>query len=77
MRVAVESSKDALEATKLGYELNSRNLIDLLQAERNYSDTQNQLSQAIYGFIVTLLQYKQATGTLRPEDIVIINQLFI
>tara|TARA_A100001037_G_scaffold187203_1_gene167629 strand:+ start:1230 stop:2555 length:1326 start_codon:yes stop_codon:yes gene_type:complete len=77
LRVAVESSKDALEATKLGYELNSRNLIDLLQAERNYSDTQNQLSQAIYGFIVTLLQYKQATGTLRPEDIVIINQLFI
>ena len=28
LRIAVESSKDALEATRLGYELGSRNLID-------------------------------------------------
>ena len=76
LRVAVESSKDALEATRLGYELGSRNLIDLLQAERNSSETQNRLSQAMYGFIVTSLQYKQAIGTLRPEDIVKINGQF-
>ena len=76
LRTAVDSSKDALEATRLGYELNSRNLIDLLQAEKNYSETQNRLSQAIYGFIVTSLQYKQAIGTLRPEDIVKINEQF-
>ena len=76
LRTAVDSSKDALEATRLGYELSSRNLIDLLQAERNYSETQNRLSQAIYGFIVTSLQYKQAIGYLRPEDIVKINNQF-
>ena len=76
LRTAVDSSKDALEATRLGYELSSRNLIDLLQAERNYSETQNRLSQAMYGFIVTSLQYKQAIGTLRPEDIVKINKQF-
>ena len=76
LRTAVDSSKDALEATRLGYELSSRNLIDLLQAERNYSETQNRLSQAMYGFIVTSLQYRQAIGTLRPEDIVKINEQF-
>ena len=76
LRIAVESSKDALEATRLGYDLGSRNLIDLLQAERNSSETQNRLSQAMYGFIVTSLQYKQAIGTLRPEDIVKINEQF-
>ena len=76
LRTAVDSSKDALDATRLGYELSSRNLIDLLQAERNYSETQNRLSQAMYGFIVTSLQYKQAIGTLRPEDIVKINEQF-
>ena len=76
LRTAVDSSQDALEATRLGYELSSRNLIDLLQAERNYSETQNRLSQAIYGFIVTSLQYKQAIGTLRPEDIVKLNEQF-
>ena len=76
LRIAVESSKDALEATRLGYDLGSRNLIDLLQAERNSSETQNRLSQAMYGFIVTSLQYKQAIVTLRPEDIVKINEQF-
>ena len=76
LKSAVESSKDALEATKLGYELNSRNLIDLLQAEKNYSESINNLSQATYNFIVTSLQYKQAIGNLVPSDVVELNKQF-
>ena len=76
LKSAVESSKDALEATKLGYELNSRNLIDLLQAEKNYSESINNLSQATYGFIVTSLKYKQAIGNLVPGDVVELNKQF-
>ena len=76
LETAVESSKDALDATRLGYELDSRNLVDLLQAERNYSDTQNRLAQAKYGFIVTSLQFKQAVGSLKPSDIVELNSSF-
>ena len=76
LKAAVESSKDALEATKLGYELNSRNLIDLLQAEKNYSESINNLSQATYNFIVTSLQYKQAIGNLVPGDVVELNKQF-
>ena len=76
MKSAVESSRDALEATKLGYELNSRNLIDLLQAEKNYSESINNLSQATYSFIVTSLQYKQAMGNLVPTDVVELNKQF-
>ena len=76
LKSAVESSKDALEATKLGYELNSRNLIDLLQAEKNYSESINNLSQATYGFIVTSLQYKQAIGNLVQGDVVELNKQF-
>ena len=76
LKSAVESSKDALEATRVGYELNSRNLIDLLQAERNYSESINNLSQASYAFIVTSLQYKQAIGNLMPGDVVELNKQF-
>ena len=76
LKAAVESSKDALEATRVGYELNSRNLIDLLQAERNYSESINNLSQASYAFIVTSLQYKQAIGNLVPGDVVELNKQF-
>ena len=76
LKSAVESSKDALEATRVGYELNSRNLIDLLQAERNYSESINNLSQATYGFIVTSLQYKRAVGNLAPGDVLELNKQF-
>ena len=76
LKSAVESSKDALEATRVGYDLNSRNLIDLLQAERNYSESINNLSQASYAFIVTSLQYKQAIGNLVPGDVVELNKQF-
>ena len=76
LKSAVESSKDALEATRLGYELNSRNLIDLLQAEKNYSESKNNLSQATYAFIITSLQYKQAIGNLVPGDVVELNKQF-
>ena len=76
LKSAVGSSKDALEATRVGYELNSRNLIDLLQAERNYSESINNLSQASYAFIVTSLQYKQAIGNLVPGDVVELNKQF-
>ena len=76
LKSAVQSSKDALEATRLGYELNSRNLIDLLQAEKNYSESINNLSQATYGFILTSLQYKQAIGNLVPSDVAELNKQF-
>ena len=76
LKSAVESSKDALEATRVGYELNSRNLIDLLQAEKNYSESINNLSQATYGFIVTSLQYKRAVGNLAPGDVIELNKQF-
>ena len=74
LKASEESSKDALEATRLGYELNSRNLIDLLQAERSYSEVQNRLNQSVFGFIVTSLQYQQAPGTLDPKDILELNK---
>ena len=74
LEASLESTRDALDATRLGYELNSRNLIDLLQAERSFSDVQNRLSQAKYSYIVTYLQFKQAIGILDPDDLLEINE---
>ena len=67
------SAEDALEATRLGYELKARNLVDLLRAERNFFDAQNRLSQAKYDFIIRSLEFKQATGSLKPQDIIDVN----
>ena len=73
LEASLESTKDALDATRLGYELSSRNLIDLLQAERSFADVQNRLSQARYSYLITYLQFKQATGALDPTDLIAVN----
>ena len=73
LEASLESTKDALDATRLGYELSSRNLIDLLQAERSFADVQNRLSQARYSDLITYLQFKQATGALDPTDLIAVN----
>ena len=73
LEASYESSEDALEATRLGYELKARNLVDLLRAERNFFDAQNRLSQAKYDFIIRSLEFKQATGSLKPQDIIDVN----
>ena len=73
LEASYESSEDALEATRLGYELKARNLVDLLRAERNFFDAQNSLSQAKYDFIIRSLEFKQATGSLKPQDIIDVN----
>ena len=42
-------------------------------AERNFFDAQNRLSQAKYDFIIRSLEFKQATGSLKPQDIIDVN----
>ena len=36
---------------------------------RSFADVQNRLSQARYSYLITYLQFKQATGALDPTDL--------
>lgn len=71
---AIRSSESALEATRAGYEVGTRNLVDVLLAERNlYSATRNYLN-ARYDYIEALLTLKSAAGTLAVEDLEELNR---
>ena len=68
-RQALVSAQSALKATEVGYEVGTRNVVDLLQAQRGLYGTQRDLANARYDYVIHMLQLKQAAGRLGPDDV--------
>jgi len=68
------SAKSALDATEAGYEVGTRTIVDVLNAQRNLYEALNNYADARYQFMVNLLSLKQAAGTLAEADIEHVNQ---
>ena len=69
------SSRSALDANQLGYEVGVRINIDVLNAQSQLFDTQQKLAKARYDTLMAQLKLKAAAGTLGDEDIKAINAL--
>jgi outer membrane protein len=72
---AVTSATSALEATQVGYKVGTRNVVDLLQAEKNLYSAEKNLANAKYDYILSNLKLALASGTITPGDLVRINSL--
>ena len=72
---AVISATSALEATQVGYKVGTRNVVDLLQAEKNLYSAEKNLANAKYDYILANLRLAPAAGTIDPGDIIEINNL--
>lgn len=70
---AIVSAQSALDATQAGYEVGTRNIVDLLQAQRNAFAARRDLANARYDYIIDLLQLHRAAGSLSREAIVAHN----
>ena len=66
---ALKSSELALKATRFGYESDTRNIVDLLNAERNFFSAQRDFNSSKYDFIIAELGLKLSAGALTPMDI--------
>lgn len=73
-RLAIKSSQSALDATRAGYEVGTRNVVDVLNAERNLYAAQRDYDDARYDFIIDQLNLKRAAGSLTEQDIQALNQ---
>ena len=71
---SIESSQSALDATKTGYEVGTRNIVEVLQAQRQLYLSQFQYASARYQYIRDNLRLKELVGSLSPEDIYAVNQ---
>jgi outer membrane protein len=70
----IESSQSALDATQTGYEVGTRNIVDVLLAQQRLYLAQFQYAVAKYQYIRDTLRLKQTVGSLSPEDIYALNK---
>ncbi|MFO7530481.1 MAG: TolC family outer membrane protein [Marinobacter sp.] len=67
------SRRSALDATRAGYEVGTRNIVEVLDAERAYYVALRDYANARYDYVINTLQLKQTAGTLSPQDLVGLN----
>ncbi|POF59604.1 outer membrane channel protein TolC, partial [Vibrio vulnificus] len=66
---SVVSARSALEATEAGFDVGTRTIVDVLDATRRLYDANKNLSNARYNYILSVLQLRQAVGTLSEQDV--------
>jgi outer membrane protein len=66
---SIRSSETALQATQEGFNVGTRNVVDVLNAERTLYAAQRDYANARLDFISNLFSLKQQLGTLSPEDL--------
>ena len=70
---AIKSAQSALEATETGYEVGTRNIVDVLQAQQRLFASQFDYADSRYNYVVDLMLLKQAVGTLADADLEELN----
>ncbi|MEQ6886093.1 TolC family outer membrane protein [Salicola sp. Rm-C-2C1-2] len=68
-RQTIVSSRSALDATRAGYEVGTRNIVEVLDAEQNYYVALRDYANARYDYVLNTLRLKQTAGTLSPQDL--------
>ncbi|HHJ40412.1 MAG: hypothetical protein AXA67_10105 [Methylothermaceae bacteria B42] len=71
---AVISSRASLEATEAGYEVGTRNIVDVLDAVRTLHSAIKDYANARLDYVLANLRLKRRAGTLSPEDLIQLNQ---
>jgi outer membrane protein len=68
-RQSIVSSQSAVEATEIGYQVGTRNIVDVLDSQRQLYSAVRNYNNARYDYIIDNLRLKQAAGTLSPADL--------
>jgi len=74
---SIISSRSSLDATQAGYEVGTRNVVDVLnaqnilfQAERDYANTR-------YDYVLNLMRLKERAGLLSPGDVLRLDSFLV
>nr|WP_299240517.1 TolC family outer membrane protein [uncultured Halomonas sp.] len=72
-RQAIISNRSALEATRSGYEVGTRNIVDVLDAEQSLYNALANYAESRYDYVTDLVQLRRAAGVLDTRDIRALN----
>jgi outer membrane protein len=70
---AVKSAEAALAATKAGYDVGTRNIVDVLLAERNVYAAKRDHANSRYDYVINTVKLRAASGQLGELDIKELN----
>lgn len=70
---AILSAQSALEATQVGAEVGTRNVVDVVLAQRTLFQAQRDYANARINYVIDTLNLKQAAGILTPQDVIDLN----
>jgi len=71
---SILSRQTALNATEEGFNVGTRNVVDVLLAEQRLFEAQLEYAEARFNYILALFQFKQQVGTLSPEDLYALDE---
>ena len=70
---ALASAESALKATEVGYEVGTRNTVDLLDAQKRLFQAQRDYASSRYEYVISMLRLKASVGSLSPNDLINIS----
>lgn len=71
---AILSAQSALEATQVGAEVGTRNVVDVVLAQRTLFQAQRDYANARFNYVMDSLNLRMAAGTLSPQDVIDLNE---
>jgi outer membrane protein len=66
---SIVSSRSSLDATQAGYEVGTRNVVDVLNAQNILFQAERDYANSRYDYILNLMRLKEQAGLLSPEDV--------
>ena len=70
---SITSAQSSLEATELGAEVGTRNIVEVLRAREILFRALRAYSDARYNYVIDTLVLKQVAGILTPQDVIELN----
>jgi outer membrane protein len=70
----IVSAQSALDATQVGVEVGTRNVVELVIAQRALFQAQRNYDNARFQYVMDTLTLKQAAGVLTPQDVIDLNE---
>jgi len=66
---SIVSSQSSLDATQAGYEVGTRNVVDVLNSQNILNAAQRDYANSRYDYILTVMRLKEQAGLLSPQDV--------
>jgi len=77
LQLAVVSNEKAVEAAEAGFQVGTRSIVDVLDAQRELLRARRDYARSRYDYLLDALRLKQAAGILSETDLEQINNLLV